>query len=75
MNKQKMDMLEKVFGAEINGSLFGSNSKIVKELEADGYIVLDEKVICKDRFGTVILKGYRTTLKGNAEYCMSDRCK
>ena len=74
MKKQAMDMLEKVYEAEINGTLHKTESKIAKELEADGYIVLDEKVICKDRFGTVILKGYRTTLKGNAEYCMSERC-
>jgi hypothetical protein len=67
-------MLEKVFGAEINGTLFTTESKIAKKLEADGFIVLDEKIICKDRFGTVTVKGYRTTLKGNAEYCMSERC-
>ncbi len=75
MNKQSLDILEKVFDAEINGGLLVSSSKIAKKLEADGFIVMDEKFIGQDRFGKMILRGYRTTLKGNAEYCMSARCK
>lgn len=74
MNKKEMDMLEKVFAAEIEGNLLETESKVAKELELNGYIVLDEKEVCRDRFGMVMVRGYRTTLKGNAEYCMSERC-
>ena len=74
MKKQSLDLLQNVFGAEISGTLFTTENKIAKKLEDDGYIVHDAKIICSDRFGTVILKGYRTTLKGHTEYCMSERC-
>ena len=74
MTKAEMDMLEKVFAAEISGSLHQTQSKVAKKLEAEGYIVLGSMEICRDRFGVVKMDGYRTTLKGNAEYCMSERC-
>lgn len=74
MNKKEMDMLEKVFASEIEGKLFQTKSKVAKKLEDEGYITLEEKEICRDRFGTMIMKGSRTTIKGHIEYCMSERC-
>ena len=74
MTKTEMDMLEKVYASEITGNLLETKSKVAKKLEDEGYIELDEEEICRDRFGIVKKIGYRTTLKGNMEYCMSERC-
>lgn len=43
MNKRELDLLEKVFAAEIAGNLFQTNSKLAKKLEEEGYIVAVDK--------------------------------
>lgn len=77
MNKQSLDLLEKVFAAEINGvvdgiGLFRTKSKLAKKLEDSGYIIKDF-VILGGRF-PVKIEGYRLTLLGNMTYCTSERC-
>ena len=73
MNKKQLTMLENVFGAEIDGQVYPSKSKVAKQLEEDGYIVLTKKFLGRDRFGEMVAEGYVTTVKGNYEYCQS--CK
>ncbi len=78
MNKKELDVLEKCFEAEINGAvnggvgLFQTQSKVAKNLEEEGFLVLD-KVVMKGVF-PVTIKGYRLTLLGNITYCTSSRC-
>lgn len=74
MNKADLDMLEKIFAAEISGSLYETSSKVAKHLETDEFIIRDEKILGRDRFGVTRVTGYRLTLKGNTAYCMSERC-
>jgi hypothetical protein len=72
LTKQEMKMLEKVFAAEISGSLLQTKSTIAKSLADREYIIMEEKILGKDRFGLIKVSGYRTTILGNATYCMSD---
>ena len=78
MNKQSLDLLEKVFAAEIEGAqrgcgrFFQTKSKLAQQLEADGYLVKDKEIL-RGRL-PVTIEGYRLTLLGNATYCMSERC-
>ena len=78
MDKRSLDLLEKVFAAEIDGAIsdgigfFQTTSKLAKKLEADGYLVKDKRVL-GGRF-PVTIEGYRLTLMGNATYCLSERC-
>ena len=73
MNKAQLDMLEKIFDAEINGSLHETKSKVAKQLELDGYIVRHVRNVGKDRFGIISITGYALTIQGNMAYCMSSR--
>lgn len=75
MNKADLKLLEKVFGQEIIGGVFQSNSKAIRKLEDDGFVQYIAKHKGKDRFGVIIIEGYVTTLKGNIAYCTSDLCK
>lgn len=78
MNKKSLDLLEKVFASDLDGAinngigLYQAKCKLAKKLEDDGYIVKCKKVL-GGRF-PVTIEGYCLTLKGNAEYCMSERC-
>lgn len=74
MTKAQLDMLEKIFSAQLDGSLYETKSKIAKQLESDGYIMREVKNLGKDHFGTISITGYVLTIKGNMAYCMSDRC-
>lgn len=75
MNKRELELLEKVFGAEIDGmlnkmpGLYQTKSKLAKKLVADGYLVEDREVLGGGI--PVIIEGYRLTLLGNLTYCMS----
>jgi hypothetical protein len=79
MNKQSLDLLEKVFAAEIDGAqrgwgrMFQTKSKLAQKLEADGYLTM-----FSERLGghglPVTISGYRLTTLGNMTYCMSERC-
>lgn len=73
MTKAELNMLEKVFGAEISGQLYQTKSKIASKLEDEGYIMKEEKLL-HDGMGMFKISGYVTTLEGNCEYCMSERC-
>lgn len=78
MKKRQLDLLEKVFAAEINRcrdhvGLFQTRSKLAQELEAEGYIEQAE-VHLGGRF-PVTIKGYALTHRGRIAYCMSDRCQ
>jgi hypothetical protein len=79
MNKRSLDLLERVFEAEINGAIGGgglyqTKSKLAQQLEADGYLQKVSVVIGNKTQFPVTIEGYRLTLLGNATYCMSDRC-
>ena len=58
MTKSQLDMLEKVFSAQLDGTLYETKSKIAKQLEADGYIMRGTKTLGKDRFGTITIGGH-----------------
>ena len=64
-----MAMLGKVFAAEIDGRLLQTKSKLAEKLERDGYIVKIERTIGDGRFAATVT-GYRTTILGNAAYCL-----
>lgn len=78
MNKRSLELLEKVFGAELEGALnngiglFQTRSKLAEQLEADGYLTKHTTTI-GGRF-PVNVTGYRLTLLGNLTYCTSDLC-
>lgn len=79
MNKRELDILEKVFSAEIctavSGDglgIFQTKSKLAQELENGGYLK-KETIVLGGRF-PVTVSGYRLTLLGNFAYCISDRC-
>ena len=70
MTKAELDILEKGFEAEINGSIYQTKSKIAKKLCEEGYLQEVEL-----NFKGVICNGYVTSLLGNMTYCQSERCK
>lgn len=78
INKRTLDLLEKVFAAEINAAagsgigLYQTKIKLAQELESAGYLIKDT-IKLGGRF-PVIVEGYRLTTRGNAAYCLSDRC-
>ena len=74
MTKAELDILEKIFAAEITGGVFQSKSKLVKKLEDEGLIIRVEKNIGNDVFGLIVVSGYRLTMAGNFQYCTSERC-
>jgi hypothetical protein len=69
VTKKEFKVLEKVFAAEIDGKLYQGKCKTVKKLKKDGYVIEEEKILGRDRFGLIKVKGYRTTLKGHFYYC------
>lgn len=75
MTKRELDLLEKVFQAQLEGRLFQTRSKLAKQMDEDGYIMADKKTLGVDCFGQIIVRGYILTVKGNYAYCTSDRCK
>ena len=74
MTKKELDLLEKVFEAEVNGQLYQGKCKTTKKLEEDGLIRMHEERFHVPPLGFMTVKGYVTTLEGNMNYCMSDRC-
>jgi len=77
VNKRSIDLLEKVFIAEINGALnkhpglFQTKSKLAKQLADEG-LILEETVKLGGRL-PVTITGYRLTEFGRITYCMT--CK
>ncbi|MCR4304950.1 MAG: hypothetical protein NUV63_12140 [Gallionella sp.] len=79
MNKRELDLLEKVFAAQIDSAvsgeglwIFQTKSKLAGELEKSGYLK-KETIVLGGRF-PITVTGYSLTLLGNFTYCMSDRC-
>lgn len=80
MNKRELDLLEKIYGCEIESALgsritdvCGGRSKTASKLEADGYIKEVTRVIGSAPADH--LTGYVLTHAGRMAYCMSDRCE
>jgi hypothetical protein len=71
MTKPELKILERIFAAEISNLLPAQlkESKILLELEADGYVRRSTKVL-GGRF-PVTIKGWELTLLGNLAYCTS----
>ena len=78
MNKRSLELLEKVFGSEIEGALnngigiFQTRSKLAEQLEADGYLAKRTTTIGGRFPGTIT--GYQLTVLGHFTYCTSDLC-
>ena len=72
MNKAELDLLEKVFAKEIDGSFLQTKSKLAKRLEDEGYLQEIEKIY-GNGWPKVVCKGYVLTLQGNTAYFLSDR--
>lgn len=78
LTKKELDLLEKIFKAEINGALNGgiqiyqTKSKLAKKLLDEG-LIKKVSTTLNGQF-PVTIEGYMLTLFGNLSYCMSDRC-
>ena len=72
MTKKEMDLLEKVFGAEIENRLHQCTNKIAAKLKEDGLIEMCELTLGRDNFGAIKVKGYALTDLGRAIFC--DQC-
>lgn len=77
MTKAEMSMLERLYGAEIEGALNNglgivqSKSKLLPKLEADGLVRKVRRELRPDRFGPIVVEGWELTLAGNAAYCLT----
>lgn len=77
MTKAEIKMLEKLYGAEIEGALGGgfgivqSKAKVLLKLEADGLVRRVQRTLRIDRFGPITVSGWELTLAGNAAYCLT----
>lgn len=67
MNKKSLELLEKVFSAEIEGRLpFQTNAKLAQDLCREGMLEQDEVLI-----NGVNVSGYWLTELGRMTYCQS----
>jgi len=67
MNKRVLNMLERVFQAEIAGELpYQTRAKLAKELEEFGYLQF-----ARENLGGVIVTGYYLTHSGRLAYCQN----
>lgn len=74
MNKRGLQILERVFIAEVENRLpFQSKSKQVQRLVDEGYIEPMTRSFGRDRFGEISATGYALTHAGRITYCES--CK
>ena len=79
MTKAELQMLEKLFAAEVDAALSGnallgvvqSKSRLMLKLEADGYVKRVRLELKPDRLGAVVIDGWQLTVAGNAAYCLS----
>ena len=74
MTKKELDLLEKIFQAQLEGRLYQTKSKLAKQMEEDGFIMEDSKAFGVACFGKIIVRGYTLTIKGNYAYCSSEKC-
>ena len=71
MTKAKLDLLGKVFAAEICGSLpFQTRSKLAPALVEEGLLAIDERRMGTGPFA-VSVRGYELTHAGRLAYCSS----
>lgn len=68
MTKAELNVLEKVFIAEINGRKFQSKSKLVKSLADRGYLA-EYTTEYADRFGWMRVDEWILTHLGRWSYC------
>lgn len=74
MTKRDLQILERIFSAEIDGRLpFQSNSKNMQRLADEGYIEPMTRRLGIDRFGAIDVSGWTLTHLGRMTYCNS--CK
>lgn len=74
VNKRDLQMLERIFTAEIEGRLpFQSKSKQIQRLAEEGYVEPMTRSFGSDRFGEMVATGYALTHAGRIAYCES--CK
>ena len=67
MNKRELQMLERVWIAEIEGRLpLQTKSKVAEKLTEDGYLIHDATVM-----GGARVEGYWLSHAGRLSYCMS----
>ncbi len=78
MNKRELDLLEEIYGFEIEAALgtrisdvHPARSKIAKRLEADGHI----RLVTRDVAPQCRLTGWVLTELGRMTYCFSERCE
>lgn len=77
MTKAELKMLERLYGAEVEGALNGglgilqSKAKILTKLEADGFVRKVRRELPPDRFGSLVVEGWELTLAGNMAFCLS----
>ena len=71
MTKAELNMLERLFAAEIEGRLLQSKSKLLSKLESEGYVQRAKREFQADRFGRIVVEGWCLTLLGNMTYCFS----
>ena len=79
MNKRDLNLLEAVYGNEINQAIAGRNfpfqskSKHYKRLEEEGYVRNTTTIIPRDKGCPfpITVSGWELTLLGNFTYCMS----
>jgi hypothetical protein len=73
MTKKEMDLLEKVFGMEIEGRIYQGQNKTAERLLEGGFITKYERKE-KTSLGPMTVRGYVLTPLGHITYCQSDRC-
>lgn len=72
MTKRDLNMLERIFDAEINNRLlFQSKSKHLLQLEQEGMVEQVTRSLGKDRFGAITVSGWALTDLGRLTYCES----
>ncbi len=70
MTKAKLNLLEKLFGAEIEDRVpLASKNKLFTALEAEGMVEQAERTLGKDRFGQIKVSGWVLTELGRYTYC------
>lgn len=77
MNKRELDLLEEIYGYEIEAALgtritdvHPSRSNVAKRLEESGYIQLVTRQVAPN----CRLTGWVLTELGRMTYCFSERC-
>jgi hypothetical protein len=77
MKTAEMKLLERAYEAEISSAISGglgliqARGKVVRGLVEEGYLEPCRESLGHDRFGALVVDGYRLTQLGRLTYCMS----